>query len=61
MVIGGADHSCDRMDHMWHRPPSWTWAQVDGAAGNQSVAQARSDLFAGEGEFVDYGYAARGT
>jgi hypothetical protein len=46
---------------MWRGPPSWTWAQVDGAAGNQIVARARCDLFAGDGEFVDCGYAARRT
>jgi hypothetical protein len=38
---------------MWRGSPSWTWAQVDGAAGSQIVAPARSDLFADEGEFVE--------
>src|SRR5713101_7519109 len=33
---------------MWRGSPSWTCAHVDGAAGSQIVARARSDLFAGE-------------
>src|SRR5713101_9704958 len=30
---------------MWRGPPSWIGAHVDGAAGSQIVARARSDLF----------------
>ena len=61
MLIGGVDHGCHRIDRYVARATELDMGPIDGAVGSQIIARACSDLFAGEGEFVDCGYAARRT